>query len=166
MTIRADRPSMPSGYGIARTQPAEAEARWAAAEQALASARNYWITSTRRDGRPHATPVWGIWLDGALLFSTSRSSQKGRNLAHDPHVVAHLESGDDTLIIEGAAAEANDAGLLERYADAYEAKYAFRPDPAAPGDVVYILRPERALAWEERDFVNSAIRWRFPSGGS
>ena len=166
MTPRADRPSMPAGYGIARTAPDGPDARWAAAEESLAAARNYWITSTRADGRPHAMPVWGLWLDGALMFSTSRTSQKGRNLAHQPRVVAHLESGDDALILEGAVAEVTDAALLERYADAYEAKYAFRPDPSAPGDVVYVLRPERALAWEERDFVNSAIRWRFSQGAA
>jgi hypothetical protein len=155
---------MPEGYGIARTPPEDAGARWAAAAQALAAARNYWIASTRADGRPHAMPVWGVWLDGALMFSTSRDSQKGRNLARQPYVVAHLESGDDVLILEGALAEATDPALLARYTDAYEAKYSFRPDPSAPGDVVYLLRPERAMAWEERDFVNSAIRWRFRPG--
>lgn len=161
MTTRADRPAMPAGYGLAQTPPEDAGARWSAAERKLAAARNYWITSTRASGRPHAMPVWGIWLDGALMFSTSRDSQKGRNLARDPRVVAHLESGDDVLILEGTLAEASDASLLARYADAYEAKYSFRPDPASPGDVVFVLRPDRALAWEEQDFVNSAIRWRF-----
>jgi hypothetical protein len=151
---------MPEGYGIARTAPEDADARWEAAERALAASRNYWITST--DGRrPHAMPVWGVWIDGALMFSTSRDSRKGRNLAANPRVVAHLESGDDVLILRGRVAETDDTALLARYVDAYEAKYDFRPDPSAPGDVVYVLRPGRALAWEERDFVNSAIAWRF-----
>ncbi|MEI6136703.1 MAG: pyridoxamine 5'-phosphate oxidase family protein [Chloroflexota bacterium] len=35
-------------------------------ERALArlrTAMNYWIATTRPDGRPHAAPVWGVWLD-------------------------------------------------------------------------------------------------------
>ncbi len=29
---------------------------------------NYWICTTRPDGRPHSIPVWGFWLDGGLYF--------------------------------------------------------------------------------------------------
>ena len=46
-----------------------------------------WVCSTRPDGRPHAMPVWALWIDGALWFSTDPSSYKARNLARSPEGV-------------------------------------------------------------------------------
>ena len=63
--------------------------------------RSYWVTTTRADGRPHAMPVWGLWLDGALWFSSDPDSVKGRNLAARPDAVVHLESGDEVCILDG-----------------------------------------------------------------
>lgn len=127
----------------------------------LVAARNYWVATARPDGRPHASPVWGLWLDGAFLFATDPASQKGRNLAANPDLVVHLESGDDVVILEGRAEEVADPSLLERFTEAYEDKYQVRPevDPAQSG--VYRLRPRVVFAWRERDFPTSATRWRF-----
>ena len=154
---RPDRPDM-EGYGIA-TDP-EGMLLWGWASAALAAARNYWIGTTRPDGRPHAAPVWGIWLDETFYFGTGPTSCKGRNLAVNPAIVVHLESGDDSVILEGVAEPLTDASLLERYADAYEAKYQFRPDTSKP-EGTYMLRPRVAFGWRERDFPTSATRWRF-----
>lgn len=33
---------------------------WSHAEQRLRDARRYWLTTVRADGRPHATPLWGV----------------------------------------------------------------------------------------------------------
>ncbi|MPZ24539.1 MAG: pyridoxamine 5'-phosphate oxidase [Dehalococcoidia bacterium] len=166
VTPRADRPQMP-GYGIS-DQPPDTDLRpWSGAAEQLANSRNYWITSTRPDGRPHAIPVWGIWMDDALYFSTARGSRKGRNLAARPNVVAHLESGDRVVILEGEVEEEEERTVLERYVDAYDVKYAFRPEMGKPEEVVYRLRPSKALTWNEssdnpgEDFTNSATRWRF-----
>jgi len=57
------------------------------------------------DGLPHAVPVWGVWVDGALYFGTDRRSRKARNLATNQGAVVHLESGDDAVILEGFAEE-------------------------------------------------------------
>jgi pyridoxine/pyridoxamine 5'-phosphate oxidase len=126
-------------------------------DQRLAQARTYWVCTTRADGRPHAAPVWGLWRDGAIVFSTSRSSVKGRNLARSPEAVVHTESGDEVAILEGAVEE---LALTPELADAYEAKYAFRPEAAA-GNVWYRLRPRVAQTWNERDFPLTAARWVF-----
>lgn len=57
-------------------------------------------------------PVWGIWLGGAVYFGTDRRSRKAKNLAANPSLVIHLESGDDAVILEGAAEEVDDRGLI------------------------------------------------------
>lgn len=156
---------MPAGYGI-ETGTTEGTVPWDHAARRLTEARNYWVATTGPGGRPHAAPVWGLWLDGAFYFGTDPASRKGRNLARNPEVVVHLESGDDVVILEGRARPVTDRGLLERFAGAYEAKYGFRPevDPAAPD--VYAVRPRTAFAWREQDFPRSATRWRFRRPGS
>jgi PPOX class probable F420-dependent enzyme len=116
--------------------------------------------TTRADGRPHAAPVWGLWLDDAVWFSTGRDSLKARNIARDPRILVHLESGDETVIVEGVAEEVTDRAERVRFADAYEPKYQYRPDPddASP---VYRVRPHVAQTWREADYPKTATRWVF-----
>lgn len=152
----AERPRFPESYGI--SHEAEGLLDWSWAEERLAASRNYWIVTAGADGRPHAAPVWGLWQDGAVVFGTSPHSRKGQNLAHDPRVVVHLESGDEVVILEGRAEAAE---LDVPIADGYEAKYGFRPDPAAGSDGWYRLRPTEAYAWLERDYPSTATRFRF-----
>lgn len=146
-------------YGI----PSDTEGllTWEWAEGQMTAARNYWVCTTRADGRPHAMPVWGLWFEGELVFSTDPKSVKGRNLARDPRIAVHLESGDECMVLEGVAERFSDHEALVRFADAYEAKYAFRPDPASEAHGVYVVRPNVALAWLEQDFLKTATRWRF-----
>lgn len=154
---RADRPGVPAGYGISEEPPT---ASWADAEAKLEDARNYWLATARPEGGPHAMPVWGLWRDGAFWFSTDPASRKGRNLAANPEVVVHLESGDDAVVLEGRAERVTeiDAELSE----AYHAKYGFRLEPG-PAFGIYRVRPRVAFTWAERDFPQSATRWRFAS---
>ena len=153
---------MPAGYGLAPVSGQNDLIAWERVEEQLRTKRNYWVGSTRPDGRPHAMPVWGVWLDGALYFSTDPHSRKGRNLAANPQVVIHLESGDDVVILEGRVVKMTDASILERADAAYYSKYQFHlaGELAAPG-LVYQLRPRAAFAWLESSFPTSATRWKF-----
>ena len=132
------------------------------AEGRLAKSRNYWICTTRPDGRPHSIPVWGFWLDGILYFGTARSTRKARNLTHNPAISVHLESGDDVVILEGTAAEVDltDKPTLKKLDAASRAKYKM-PLMVMPESVVYCVRPRFVLAWTENDFPNNATRWQF-----
>ena len=78
-----DRSRMPPSYGI---EPEEAGGmiEWSAVVDRLTAARSYWVATTRADGRPHASPVWGLWLDGAVMFDADVKSVKALNLARDP----------------------------------------------------------------------------------
>jgi PPOX class probable F420-dependent enzyme len=152
---------MPTGYGLKGPRSGSGLLPWSHAAAQLAEARNYWVGTVRADGRPHAMPVWGVWHDGWLLFSTSRASQKGRNLARDPRVVVHLESGDEVVILEGVAEELTDMDRLTQFAEVYDAKYHFRPDIRDRTNVTYAVRPQVAFGWLEKDFPGGATRWIF-----
>jgi PPOX class probable F420-dependent enzyme len=149
----ASRPGFPVGYGIRSER--EGMLDWSWAEERLEASRNYWVGTVRSDGSPHAAPVWGLWIEGAVVFSTSPESRKGRNLARDPRVVVHLESGDEVVILEGVV---ETIALEAHMADAYEAKYDYRP--GGEGDW-YALRPRVALAWLESDYPRTATRFSF-----
>src|SRR5437763_10532134 len=96
-----ERPLMPSGYGI--SAKAEGFVSWTWVAEQLVASRSYWVCTTRPDGRPHAMPVWGLWLADRLLFSTDPTSLKARNFTDRPDVVVHLESGDDVVVLESRA---------------------------------------------------------------
>jgi PPOX class probable F420-dependent enzyme len=159
---QADRPAMPSGYGI---QPVEDEKNLipiSHVEEQMRKSRNYWVCTTRPDGSPHVMPVWGVWLDGSFFFSTDPQSRKGRNLAANPHIAVHLESGDDVVILEGVIQIMRDSALLKRADEAYYMKYQFHltEDVQNPG-LVYRLQPKIAFTWFETNFPASATRWKF-----
>jgi nitroimidazol reductase NimA-like FMN-containing flavoprotein (pyridoxamine 5'-phosphate oxidase superfamily) len=148
----ADRPSIP-GYGVPETT--EGMLPWTYARERLARAKNYWVGTASRDGRPHAVPVWGAWLDGALYFGAGPRST--RNLEANPRVTVHLESGDEVVIVEGVVEPLldPDGSIFRRLAEAMAAKYDYRPDEPSG----YVLRPRVAYAWSS--FPADATRWRF-----
>lgn len=153
-----DRPHLAPSYGV-DPQAIEGVLAWDVADDQLRASRNYWIVTTGSEGNPHATPVWGIWHQGALYFGTDAASRKARDLAVRPAMVAHLESGDDVVIIHGDATRATDLDLLSQVVDAYEIKYGFRPDPSDPAACFFSLMPKTVYAWRESDFPASATRW-------
>lgn len=153
-------PQMPKLYG---TKPRKHYLPWTHAEERLTRSRNYWICTTRPDGRPHSIPVWGFWLDGALYFGTARTSRKARNLAHNPEVSVHLESGDDVVILEGSAVEISDQEAVEKLDARCKEKYKM-PLTIMPGEsVCYRVRPRTVIAWLEKSFPTTATRWQFSS---
>ena len=157
---RRARPNMPH-YGV---MPGETDAMltWDWVERQMIKARNYWVCSLRADGRPHAAPVWGAWVDGSFYFGTDRSSVKARNIARDKRVVLHLESGDETVIFEGELVEAQpDEPTRIAIGAAYTEKYGFDPELDEDDALTYRLIPRKAMAWLERDYPATATYWRF-----
>lgn len=155
------RPNMPH-YGIATEE--EGMLEWNYVDEQMTKSRNYWVCTTRPDGRPHAAPVWGVWMDGKLYFGSHTKAVKSKNVAANPHVVVHLESGDDTVIFEGTLATvAHDSPEFKALDDAFAEKYPpFRPSEGlGPESVFYVLQPTVAFAWREESYPTTATRWLF-----
>jgi PPOX class probable F420-dependent enzyme len=130
--------------------------RWERVEQQLRDARNYWLATVRADGRPHAMPVWGVWVGGALWFGTGLESVKGRNLARDPRCTVHLESGDDVVILEGIAERAEDDSAYAAYSKKYDMPADAESFAALPQvGALFRFTPAIAHAWLETSFVES-----------
>ena len=140
---------------------------WAEVAGRLSAARTYWMGTTSRSGAPHAAPVWGVVARETLYLYSERSTVKAHNLAADPRVVIHLESGEDVLIVHGAAEDLGTPAEVPSVVEALSAKYTrpedrqYLPDADPDFDVVYALRPRSALAWRLDDYAASQRRWSY-----
>jgi len=140
---------------------------WQWATERLIRAHNYWIATTRPDGRPHSRPVWGIWLDNTFYFSTGSLAEQ--NLATNPAITLHLESGSEVVIIEGIAEQTTDTSLVEQVVSLYNQKYHWDTDPYNLPGPFYAVRPQAAFGWISDEsgfdrgsaFHGTATRWRF-----
>jgi hypothetical protein len=146
-----DRPYIP-GYGIPKGN--KGTLPWSHVVERMEKAQNYWVGTVGPEGQPHAVPVWGAWVNGVLYFGGGPRTT--RNLAANPAVVVHLESGSDVVILEGMAelVPDPDPSLIKQVDDALDAKYGYRS-----GSLGYALRPRVVYAW--KNFPADATRWRF-----
>ena len=88
------------------------------------------------DGRPHARPVDGVGVDGALCFGGSPATRWVRNLLANPAISVHLSSEAEAIILEGTAEVVTDpahplaapcmAASREKYPQYYSAEMPFR----------------------------------------
>jgi general stress protein 26 len=167
-----------------RFSSAEATPRpWAEVTAAIESAEIFWLSTVRRDGRPHVTPLPAIWHEGALHFCTGPEEQKARNLAVNDRCV--LTTGSDRyrsgldVVVEGTAVRVTDTPRLEELAALWLAKLewpfevadeGFRDparegaagDPATRGRAhVFAVAPTKVLAFGKGEPF-SQTRYRFP----
>jgi hypothetical protein len=157
-------PSQPLMFG---GYVGSAKLSWGWATERLTRARNYWITTTRPAGQPHSRPVWGVWLDNTLYFSTG--SLAAKNLAVQPAITVHLESGNEVVIIEGVAQQVSDVSLLEQVVSLYNQKYHWDLDANQLPGPFYAVQPRVAFGWHfeeseinrESTALGNATRWRF-----
>jgi nitroimidazol reductase NimA-like FMN-containing flavoprotein (pyridoxamine 5'-phosphate oxidase superfamily) len=137
---------------------------WSYVEDRLRAASNYWITTVGPEVQPHARPVDGVWVDGALCFGGSPQTRWVRNLMANPAISVHLSSEAEAIILEGTAEHVTDPShpLAAPSTAASRAKYpqyysgetpSFRP--------FWAVRPTTAFAWTLEGFPRGATRWRF-----
>ena len=150
-------------------------AQWEQGRRHLQVAEVYWLSTVRPDGRPHLTPLLGIWLNGALYFCTGANERKAKNLARNPYCI--LTTGCNKLrgldvVVEGAAMKVTAPAELRNVADAFESKYGAHftspegnwyglGDTIRRNDVlVFRLAPLTAFGFG-KGTPSSQTRWRF-----
>ncbi len=139
---------------------------WSWAEEQLHASKNYWVVTVDPDGRPHATPVWGVWFDDRFWFSTAPSALKVRNIEQNPNVVVTGEDTVNVVSIEGTAAQVEGR---QDVADAWAARY--EDDPGKRTELAsfmlqgafFEVTPVKAFGLIESPerFGSSATRWVF-----
>lgn len=143
---------------------------WSHIDARMREATNYWVATTRPDGRPHVMPTWAVWHENRVYFDGSPETRRMRNIAANPHVAIHLEDGTHAVILEGIAGPAGKPTreLAEALVELYTAKYADQnyaptPDQWDEGGL-YVMEPTLALAWTE--FGVDMTRWVIRRAGA
>jgi general stress protein 26 len=145
---------------------------WRDTARVLERAELYWLTTVRRDGRPHVTPLIGLFQDAAMYFCTGPREQKARNLERRQQVA--LTTGNNSwaqgldVVVEGVATRVTDRDALQRLADAYEAKYGsvwrFEVGDGVFGTgedaaAVFRIEPEKVLAFAKEPHAQTTYRF-------
>jgi hypothetical protein len=164
----APKSTRPQAAGYGFPEGTKGLLPWSWAEQRLKKSHNYWITTIKRDGAkisPHTMVVWGMWLDGAFLFSTGKESRKARNLKKNGNCIVCTENAAEAIIVEGVA-EIADVAARRKMLPLYEKKYKFdmssmKGDILAMKEPVFAVRPKLVFAMFEKHFQSKSTRWKF-----
>lgn len=75
-------------------------------DQRLRSDLMIWLTTVRRDGRPHTVPIWFLWDGKTILILSQPDTVKIRILRTNPNITLALDGtreGGDVIVLEGRA---------------------------------------------------------------
>jgi hypothetical protein len=152
------------GYGIPKGN--KGLLPWSWADDRLKKSHNYWITTVKPDGTPHAMVVWGLWMQGQFWFSTGWQSRKARNLRENRACIVCTEKADEAVVLEGVAEEVMDVALRREFISLYQRKYrwdmsSFEEDILNLKEPIYAVRPKVGFGLDESKFVSAATRWQF-----
>jgi general stress protein 26 len=152
------------GYGIGAADGGRGLLPWSWAEERLAASHDYWVTTVGLDGAPHVMPVWGVWLDDAVWFSSSTSSRRVRNLRAEPRCALATNNPWEPVVVEGVAEVVGDRALIATFLEHSNRKYETSYDTEFLDPTVNAtvrVRPSWAFSLTEDDFTGSATRWHF-----
>ena len=150
---------------------------WQQVSDTLTSAELYWLTTVRKDGRPHITPLVGAWVDDAFVFCTGAEEQKAQNLGHSTSVA--VTTGVNTwtdgldVVVEGDAERVTGLESLTKLADVIREKYRgdwdFTPaddgfghtDESGDSHIAHVFRvpPVKVLAFAKSPHGQTTFRF-------
>jgi PPOX class probable F420-dependent enzyme len=114
------------------------------------------LSTVRRDGRPHAAPIWFV-LDGdTVVFTTGQDTVKGRNLRRTGQAVLTVDDGAPPfsfVTVSGRAEISEDLDEMLPWAIALGGRY-MGADAAEPfgrrnavrGELLVRLTPDHIVA--------------------
>jgi PPOX class probable F420-dependent enzyme len=117
------------------------------------------LATTRKDGRPHVTPVWYA-LDGeTLVFTTGADTVKGRSIRRDGRASICVQDDQPPysfVTVSGSAEWSDEVSDVRHWAGAIGGRYmgADRADEygdrnGVPGELLVRLRPEHVVAYSD-----------------
>jgi general stress protein 26 len=122
------------------SEPGATAPPWAEVARVLSASEMVWLSTVRRDGRPHVTPLPAVWADGRMYFCAGSHEQKARNLESDARCVLaaganQFRSGLD-VAVEGTAVPVTGNAQLQRLAAMWKSKLDWDFDVTDGGFVI------------------------------
>jgi general stress protein 26 len=149
------------------SEPGAAAPPWAEVAGVLSASEMVWLSTVRRDGRPHVTPLPAIWADGGMYFCVGSHEQKARNLESDARCVLaaganQFRSGLD-VVIEGTAVRVTGHAQLQRLAAMWKSRLDWDfmvtdggfIDPADRFGLVFGVTPAKVLAFGKNPYTQT-----------
>jgi PPOX class probable F420-dependent enzyme len=121
------------------------------------------LATTRKDGRPHAAPVWyDLDDDGRIVFTTGATTVKGRAIGRTGKVALCVQDDQPPfsfVAIEGDATWSDDLEQLRYWATRLGGRYMgadhaeeYGARNAVPGELLVRVTPTHVVA--ERDIAD------------
>ena len=154
------------------SEPGATPVPWDEVVAVLRGAELSWLSTVRRDGRPHVTPIPAIWWHDRLHFCTGDQEQKSVNLSRDPRCIlttgTNVLRGGTDVVVEGRAVRVTDRAALEELAARWKAEidwdFVVHEDTFGDADgrtaLVFALEPTKVLAFRKGPYAQT--RFRFP----
>ena len=157
------------GYGIAEAKGGLGLLSWRWAEERIEKAHTYYLATSDAEGKPHIMPIWAVWFNNALFFSTGSKSRKARNLALNHQCSIALEipikkrkpkknDVNDSIIIQGVAERTDDRRTRKKFCALYQDKYDW--DMTDFLEPIYRVQPQVIFGFTS-EFTQTATRWIF-----
>ncbi len=158
------------------SEPTAGARPWADVVEVLTNSEMFWLSTVRRDGRPHVTPLPAIWLNGVLHFCAGAHEQKTKNLEFNPRCILttgtnQLRSGLDA-VVEGTALRVTGAAQLRELASIWKSKLdwsfqvadgSFRDGDGRVG-LVFGVAPTKVLAFGKVPYTQTRYRFTAAAG--
>ena len=126
-----------------------------ATEELLQSSSYIYVATQRQDGELGSfSPIWFMYVDGKLFFTTSPTSWKAKRIAAGSPLYIWV-GAEDGPFLEGTAEPVTDAAFIDRMGARYAEKYwiawlgLFKPRSTRVADgrtVAYLVTPTRVAA--------------------
>jgi nitroimidazol reductase NimA-like FMN-containing flavoprotein (pyridoxamine 5'-phosphate oxidase superfamily) len=152
------------GYGLLAADEGTGLLPWSWALERLRDSRNYWLSTVLPSGRPHTMPIWALWDEGTLWFSSGLYSRKIRNIQAGSDVSIAAEDALSPVVLEGTAQIVTDGSALRWFLDTLNAKYGTElelkhVDPTTNATVQ--VSPRSVFGLKEGDMGGSPTKWTF-----
>jgi hypothetical protein len=132
-------------------------------DEFLGAARTCRLASVGAAG-PHVSPLWFVWLDGAMWMQSLTRSQRWADLMRDPRVAVVVDDGDEYLELRGVELRgevatvgeiprtgADDDPTLAAVEAAFAAKYLGGNEFGYDGKHAWLrLAPAKIVSWDFR----------------
>lgn len=127
------------------------------------SVRSY-LATTDGEGHPHVVPVHPGWEGSTIWVMTTETAKKARNIASNPNIAMHWESGDagDGLLVWGRASIHDDAETKHRLWHGvfdYDLS-AFAPNGPDSPEIVFLAVTPTKAAYAKAYGAGGVQRWQ------
>lgn len=125
------------------------------------------LTTIDKDGYPHSTPLWFVYMDSLIYTRGRRRGQKTLNIQRNPKVSCLVEEGDrwrdlKAVMIRGRAEEVTDPAEQARFQKQNQKKYERFREPesnmpkasqahySTPWIIFKIIPEKRSATWDNK----------------